>query len=122
MTETWFELNKETGVIEKLSGDKPRSGRWRMISGDLVRIGEGRPPSDRSFSAKESFACGAGVKSPADGKMYYDVRSYENSVERMGCRIVGNDARATPAKKEIAGEYNVRDELTKATRQVLSKQ
>lgn len=119
---SWLEYNQETGVIHEIEGDSPRGGRWRLIKGEFVRIGEGRAPADRPFSASQTFNAGSGVKSPVDGKMYYDVNSYEQSVKRAGCSIMGNDTPTTQAKKDVQGDFDVRQELTKATRQVLAKQ
>lgn len=98
------------------------TGTYRFVNGVFTKISDrGRGSIDRSFSVNESFGAGAGVKSPLDGKTYYDVRSYEESVKRAGCVIGGNDVPKETSKKEIAGDFNVREELTKVTQQVLSK-
>lgn len=98
------------------------TGRYRFIDGKFTKISDhGRAPADRPFSAKQTFNAGGGVQSPLDGKTYYDVRSYEDSVKRAGCKIDGNDTVIEAPKKEIQGDFNVREELTKVTHQVLSK-
>lgn len=61
------------------------------------------------------------VKSPITKQHYTTRRSYEEHVHSNGCFIVGDD---TPKEKPkgLVGDFNVREELSQATHQVLNQQ
>lgn len=74
-------------------------GRFRMIDGKMVRVGDSRAIPDRPYSTKSAFD--NPVFCHADGKHYSNASDYESAVKRAGCTILGEDAprKAAPPKK-----------------------
>ncbi len=60
-----------------------------------------------------------GVSSPADGKIYGNRKDWNDHLKARGLHEVGNDMRKPPSQPQ--GNFNCREALTKATRQVLEK-
>lgn len=61
------------------------------------------------------------VKSMIDGKYYNNRKDYQNHLKQHGCVEVGNEYNGKTPKRELRGDFNVRKELTEATREVLSR-
>lgn len=85
--------------------------------------------SSKGISAGSSFTLidrekviGDGVKSILDGKAYTNRGSYEQHLKDRGCFVVGNDLnKATEKKRELRGDFNVRNELGRAVHEVLNR-
>lgn len=118
MTDSYFEYDNEGELIE-IKCDSLPSGKFRLIDGKWVRIGESRALPDEPWCNK-AIDWNKGVVNPVDGKRYGNKQQYLDSVKRSGGKIMGNDLK-TEQRKETKGDFNVRKELTKATQQVLSK-
>lgn len=64
-----------------------------------------------------------GVVSPLDGKTaFHNRREWANHLKANGCVEIGNDFNnSTKKKREIHGDFDCREELGKATYQVMEK-
>ena len=118
MTDSYFEYNEEGDLIE-IKCDVLPSGKFKLVGGKWVRIGEARALPDEPWCNKE-LDWNKGIVNPADGKRYGNKQQYLDAVKRSGGKVMGNDLKAEQ-RKEVRGDYNVRKELTNATKQVLSK-
>lgn len=64
-----------------------------------------------------------GVYSPADGKTYSNRRAWNEHLRARNLVEVGNDFNKAHEKpRELKGNFNCREALTMATREVLTKQ
>ncbi len=63
-----------------------------------------------------------GVRSPVDGRVYSNKKTWRDNLKAHGCVEVGNDLNNAKPRSEIRGDYNVRQELARATYEVLNKQ
>lgn len=95
------------------------SGRYVLLDGEFVKIGEARAIPDEPWCNKV-IDWNKGVVNPTDGKTYGSKSQYLDAVKRSGGMVMGNDLK-TEQRKETKGDFNVRKELTQATQQVLSK-
>lgn len=89
-----------------------KNGRYRMIEGKLVRIGDGL--YGPTHFAKSDDLGTKGVFNPADGKTYDSRSAYYNAVKAKGLVIAGDDApttRATPKTKTVNWEKAVAQTL-----------
>lgn len=91
------------------------NGRWRMIDGKLVRVGDGsRGPIH--YAGTDDLGV-QGVLNPANGKRYDSRSAYMQSVKDAGCVIVGNDAPThAPKQKPINWEKAVAQTLKSTPR------
>lgn len=111
---------KNTGWTRVTKGDEgyTNSGRFKLIDGEWVRIGEGRGLPDEPW-CNAAIDWNDGVVNPMDGKAYKNKQSYLDAVKRGGGVIKGEDAKI-PQKREIQGDFSCREELTQAVHKVLS--
>lgn len=58
------------------------------------------------------------VKSPVDGKAYSNRHDWNDHLKRHDCVEVGN---SKMPERKLQGDFNCREALTKATRQVLEQ-
>lgn len=108
----------------------------RWTSGSYVEIGPfligyiDSAPSITDYSIKKkSFSVmdkdkllANGVVSPLDGKTaFHNRRDWADHLKRNGCVEFGNDLNNAKPREEVRGDFNVRDELGKATHQVMEK-
>ena len=61
------------------------------------------------------------LQSCVDGSYHTNRRGYEEHLKMNDCRIYEKDSSNARKEGEVRGDFNVREELTKATREVLSK-
>lgn len=83
-----YVLNDHGEIVE--SNESFSGGRFRMIEGKLVRVGDSRAIPDRPYSTKGAFD--SPVLNHLDGKYYTNMSSYEDAVKAKGGKILGNDA------------------------------
>lgn len=103
-------LNEYGEVVE--TDEVFTNGKFRIIDGKMVRVGNASAPPDRPYSTKDSFA--NPVLNPMDGKYYTNMGSYEDAVKAKGGKILGNDAptqRAKPKTESINWEKAVAETL-----------
>lgn len=63
-----------------------------------------------------------GIVNHADGKRYDSKSQYNRAVIAKGCRVVGNDWNKQDLRKsEVSGDFHVRPELTRVTRDILGR-
>lgn len=93
-----------------------KSGIYKFIDGELVRVGEARARPDEPWH-NGSIDWANGVKNPSTGETFKNKTDYLDSVKRIGGTVMGNDA--SISKKEIKGDFNVKTELKQAIQQVL---
>lgn len=56
------------------------------------------------------------VKSPVDGKHYTNRKTYDDHLKAHGCFEIGTE-KVSDKKRELRGDFNAREELTKAVHQ-----
>lgn len=95
------------------------NGRYQIIEGKNVRVGESHARPDEPWCNK-AIDWNKGVVNPTDGKRYGSKQKYLDAVKRSGGKVVGADASAKQ-RTEIRGDFDVRKDLTEVTRKVLSK-
>lgn len=89
-----YKLNEDGEIVE--TSEVFKTGRWRMIDGKLVRVGEGsRGPVH--YAGSDDLGT-KGVFNPADGKTYDSRSEYYSAVKAKGLAIMGDDAPTTPSK------------------------
>lgn len=72
---------------------------------------------DRGISFKDDA-----IISPADGRAYSTRHSWDEMLKYNGCIQIGNDFNnATEKKREVQGNFDCREELTRVTHQVAEK-
>lgn len=91
------------------------TGTYRTIDGKNVRINE-------SFSVPTHVGSDgmSPTLNPADGKMYDSKTKYHQALAAKGCHVT-EDGESYKRPSEPVGDFNVRKELTSATKQVLSR-
>lgn len=99
-------------VVRKINQDLPKDYR-RMRSWG----------ADKQLYGSDYLPGGVnGIVNHADGKRYDSKSAYEKAVKAKGCRVVGNDWNNQDlSRREVLGDYNVRADLTKATKRVLEQ-
>lgn len=88
------------------SHSKSKGGKWQTAY-----------MSDRLWGEKGREV--DGVVNPANGKRYDSKSKYYKDLKAQGLHI--SDSSEHNKKREFQGDYNVRKELTEATREVLNK-
>lgn len=105
-----YKLNENGEIVE--TSEVFKTGRWRMIDGKLVRIGDGtRGPVH--YAGSDDMGT-KGVFNPADGKTYDSRSEYYSAVKSKGLVIMGDDAPtkpSTPKTKTVNWEKAVAETL-----------
>lgn len=104
-----YKLNEDGDIVE--TDEVFTNGRWRMIDGKMVRVGDGTRGPVHYGSDDLGIQ---GVLNPADGKRYDSKSEYYKAVKAKGLEIVGNDApitRGIPKTKSINWEKAVAETL-----------
>lgn len=116
----YYDICPETGDWIECEAAVLPSGKFRLKNDMWFRIGDARAPADEPWCNK-NLDWNNGIKNPSNGQTYKNKQDYLDSVKRVGGRIVGEDVTVSAKKAEVKGDFNIRQELTKATRQVLAK-
>lgn len=118
--EIYYEQCQKTGsFIKRISSSGLPGGRYIFCEGKTVRVGDAKARPDEPWCNK-TLDWDNGITNPVDGKKYGSKRKYLDSLKRQGCTVSGYDSKVSN-KREIKGDFDVRKDLTAATRQVLSK-
>lgn len=75
----------------------------------------------RVISAPRIMADIKPYKSMIDGNMITSKSQHREHLHANGCFEVGNETKYLTERKEVHGDFDVRKELTEATRQTLAK-
>lgn len=97
-------------------------GKWiqHPETGELIPAHLYARPAAKRSDLPAPFVIGAmpAIRSMADGRIYDDKRSYEKSVHRAGCEVVGYDSNWTdhikPAYNEKQHEADIVADVKRA--------
>lgn len=121
------EFDEKTANCEVL--DFLNYGYATDSQGPFIRFGinEKKSTIEHVFSASKLVVMDTdkllrdGVKSPIDGSIHGNRAGYKDHLKRHGCVEIGNDFNNAKPRSEVRGDFNCREELTKATHQVMDK-
>lgn len=113
--QVYYTIDSNTGEFIKHACEKLPEGKYGYVDGKFTRKGTANWPNN--YGGNDSLDY---VMNPVNGQRYTSKGKYYQAVRDAGCVVIGNE-KPKPRKQEVRGDFNVRKELTEATRQVLSK-
>lgn len=113
---SYYEFDNEGNLQPVLRENAQRNGRFRMIDGLMVRVGEGKN-APCHYAGSDNIGGTQGILNPADGKMYDSRSAYYQAVKDAGCVVLGND-KIEPRKTTSISKKALRSGLKQAADQL----
>lgn len=109
-------------VYVLIDGELVTKSRDGVTTDEYLQLGKPKQSAFAGYGGDGLPGGVNGIVNHADGKRYDSKSQYERAVKAGGCRIVGNDwNNQDMSKKQIQGDFNVRPELARSTREVLER-
>lgn len=107
-------------VLVKIGEEWVTKSRDGIITDEYIKKSNYRATDPfHGFGSDYINGAGGSVVNPINGKRYDSKSQYNRAVMDAGCRIVGNDYNNKDlSRKEIRGNFDVRQELKQAVERV----